>query len=119
MTFPRVTAWSHDGRSLAIAAVGGAPGVWTYSFETKTYQRVTSEPTSGATFLRDGKHILYGTSDRLRTLNTMSGASSDVLRTPGEVLSYPALARDDSQLYFIRASATGDLWLLRFSEPAK
>jgi serine/threonine protein kinase len=116
VTSPRPADWSADGRSLAVQGLGGRAGLWIYSFATRTYRRI-GDGGGGAAFLADGRRLVQTGAGRLRVIDATSGVSSEVLAMPGEnIVGAPRLAASDSQLFFLRGTAAGDLWLVRFGE---
>lgn len=108
--FPITFDWSPDGRSIGISGQGG--GVWLYSLETRTYRRVADG--GGPHWLSDGRRLVFQNRGRLFIADVASGATRDVLGIPGEILMHPRLAADDSQLFFLRQVADGDIWIVRF-----
>ena len=52
-------------------------------------------------------------------VDVVSGATADVLAIDGESLAGPRMPADESRLYFMRTTVSGDIWLVRLSEPAK
>jgi eukaryotic-like serine/threonine-protein kinase len=118
VSYGRVEDWSPDGRTLAICGVGPAGGLWLYSFDTRSYRRITNSG-GNAIWLKDGRRIIYSFGNRLMIVDVVSGATADVLAIDGESLAGPRMPADESRLYFMRTTVSGDIWLVRLSEPAK
>ena len=60
---------------------------------------------------------LYNAHPGLFLVDTMmSTATPEVLATPDAALGQPKLAADDTQLFFLRANTSGDIWLMRFAD---
>jgi serine/threonine protein kinase/Tol biopolymer transport system component len=111
--------WSPDGRLLTITGGGGPRayrgGVWVYSFETRTYRRITAEGAYSR-WLHDGRRLIYANLGRLFVAEVSSGMTREVLAISGESLASPCLTADNSQLFFTRATSAGDIWIVRFGE---
>jgi serine/threonine protein kinase/WD40 repeat protein len=118
VSYGRVEDWSPDGRTLAICGVGPAGGLWLYSFDTRSYRRITNSGFN-AIWLNDGRRIIYSFGNRLMIVDVVSGATADVLAIDGESLAGPRMPADESRLYFMRTTVSGDIWLVRLSEPPK
>ena len=71
-------------------------------------------PLSAARWLSDGHRVLAQRNGILLLIDTVSGHARDVLAIPGENLSAPVPTVDDRFLYFLRGTASGDIWLVRF-----
>jgi hypothetical protein len=83
-------SWSRDGTRIAGRHAGG---VWVYSLESRTYQRVA-----------DGIEPRW------------LGDSREILAMPGATLASPTPSRDDRDLYFIYSRPAADIWLLTFKQ---
>jgi Tol biopolymer transport system component len=105
---PAMTAWSPDGTMLA-GEMRGAPGVSIYSFETRSYRRLTQ---SGARpiWLPRGREILYGDSGRLHIVNVDSGTIRDVI-TPLSIGAM-SLSADGRTLVFSERRTSADIWMM-------
>jgi len=109
--FAYVVDWSPSGQQLTLNAVGGGRGAWIYSFETRKYRRIGGgQPV----WLADERRIVASIRNRLSIIDTASGEAHELLAIPGENLSSPRLAADDTQLFFLRSTIAGDIWLMRF-----
>jgi Tol biopolymer transport system component len=112
VTTPFVSDWSPDGRSMTISSLGAA-GVWLYSLDTRSYRRVTDGEVP---WFVDGQRLIYSNRGRLSVIDTVSGASHEVLAISGESLNVPVLTADASQLFFTRRTYQGDIWVVQFGE---
>jgi serine/threonine protein kinase/sugar lactone lactonase YvrE len=109
---PRPFDWSPDDRFLLLAGPGGNNSILAYSFETRTYQRLTNG--AQPSWLGDGRRIVFARGGRLFVGDAVSGSSSELLGVPGFGLNFPRLAVDDSRLYFLQSTQAADIWVVRF-----
>ncbi len=108
--------WSPDGSMLAFHAArsDGTSLLFAYSFATKTYRKL-AERASSAAWLPDGRRLVYSRDAQLVLLDTVSGASRDLL--PSGMVSADALvtgvpSRDGRTLAFVERSLDGDIWAM-------
>lgn len=113
--YPQPNDWSPDGRSLLITSLGG-DSLWLYSRDTRTYRRLVdiSPGLNGAGIWLDGRRIVYANRGRLFITDVSSLSTREILAVPGEVLTTPHVTADGSQLFFLRSTSDGDIWLMRF-----
>ena len=115
----QVHDWSPDGRSFLLAALtpaGAGTSLWAHEVDTGTARRVTTD-CAGGTWMRDGRRIVCNRRGRLVVLDVNSGRTTDLLATqsPGGA----RLAAGDSQLFFLRGTASADIWVARFGQPGR
>ena len=110
-----ISDWSPNGREV-IGHTGGANSrLWVFSLDSQNYRVVAGDPPlSAARWLSDGHRVLAQRNGILLLIDTVSGHARDVLAIPGENLSAPVPTVDDRFLYFLRGTASGDIWLVRF-----
>jgi Tol biopolymer transport system component len=119
-TYPATADWSPDGRQIAISITGsgagvfGVGGVWIYSLDTRMYRRLANG--AGPVWLSDGRRIVYSTLGRLSLLDSVSNSSHELLALPDEAVLGGRLSADNTQLFFVRAKTSGDIWLMRFPQ---
>jgi serine/threonine protein kinase len=117
VTSPRPVDWSPQGGQLLVAGLGGRSGFWVYSFATRTYTAIPG--ASAGTFVDEGRIVTVAPGGALQLVNINEKKGSDLLRVPGEVFAYPRLSGDRKYLYFLRPQVSGDLWLVRFTQPQR
>jgi Tol biopolymer transport system component len=116
---PEPDDWSPDDRQLAITSVGRLRSLWVYSFNRHAYSQVLKSidgPATGsdvAKWLRDGTHLILSSGGRI-WVTDLAGTMREVLSIPGETLMSPRLDVMNSQLFFLRQVADGDIWVVRF-----
>jgi eukaryotic-like serine/threonine-protein kinase len=106
-------SWSSDGRQLIGLTV--EPGVFAYSFATRSYERITSDPAFYPVWLHDNQSILYLSEGKLRIVDARGHASRELYRPPAnsELRSVSA-SPDDRVIYTVRSIQEGDIWLGTF-----
>jgi Tol biopolymer transport system component len=112
--YPQPTDWSPDGRSLLLSSIGGG-AVWMYSRDTHSYRRLIDSGGAG-TWLGDGRRIVYPSRGRLFITEVASPSGREILAASGELLSYPRITADGSQLFFVSGKSDGDVWTVRFGD---
>lgn len=116
--YPQPNDWSPDGRSLLINSIGGG-STWLYSRDTQRYRRLVDIAGSGGAsgvWLGDGRRIVFVNRGRLFVTDVASPSPHEILALPGEGLTMPRVTADGSQLFFLRATSDGDIWLMRFDQ---
>ncbi len=105
--------WSPDGKTL----VGVSnPQLWTYSFDSKQYRRVSDSGSALVRWLPDSRRLLYVQRGRVVVVDAFgSSPPRDVFSIPGEGISV-AVPGTDGWLYFLSGSASGDVWTIRFGD---
>ena len=110
-------SWSPDGVYLAGSleqARGGpsTPGVVVYSFATRRYERLT-DTGSIPVWLHDGRTLLYLLDGKVFECDLRSRGSRLVLAPPpNSMFTSLVVGPDDRQLYAVRATEEGDIWML-------
>ena len=108
-----VTSWSPDGSRILYNTPGTTRvSIWMFSFASRTHERLVEGDFAG--WLRDGRRFLFANAGRLRLFDLATRTARDILELPGENLTGPRLALNDTQLIFLRSTSDGDIWLMRF-----
>jgi eukaryotic-like serine/threonine-protein kinase len=105
--------WPSDGRLISISAAG-AVEVWLYSRGQRSYRRLADGAAPAWTV--DGRRRVAERQGRLVIFDTASGEGKEILAVTGESLESPLLSGDNSQLFFARSTAKGDIWTVRFDD---
>jgi serine/threonine protein kinase/Tol biopolymer transport system component len=106
-------SWSSDGKQLI--GLTGEPGIFAYSFATRSYERITSDPAFSPVWLHDNQSILYLSDGKLRIIDTRDRASRDLYRPPANSeLRSVSVSPDDRVIYTVRSIQEGDIWLGTF-----
>ena len=110
-----INDWSPDGRMLAGQPGLGSTGIVTYSFDSKTYQRLT-DFGEFPSWLPNSRHILFvdGTGKHFLVLDTVTGQSRRVFSAGRNVIGPPRLSRDGRTIYFSQRVTESDIWLVNF-----
>jgi serine/threonine protein kinase/Tol biopolymer transport system component len=116
--FPQPTDWSANGNALALVTIGSRRSLWAYLFDRRSYVRIAASTggaagTGQAKWLQDGKRVAFSNNGRL-FVGDIKGASREVLSISGETLVYPRLDEANSQIFFLRTIADGDIWIVKF-----
>jgi hypothetical protein len=95
--------------------------MWTYTVDTGAVRRISE--CDFATWMKDGRRILCnrltGASGRVLVVDASTGRDTELLQVGTAVAGSGArLAVDDSQLFFLRGTTSGDIWIARFEQPA-
>ncbi len=107
-------AWSPDGSTLAgqIGFTAGGKGIVTYSFATRTYERLT-EFGEWPVWLADSRRLLFVSKGReFWAIETRTKQARKVYSTTWDVLGPPRLTRDGRVAYFSRRVTEADIFLL-------
>jgi Tol biopolymer transport system component/tRNA A-37 threonylcarbamoyl transferase component Bud32 len=108
--------WSPDGSTLSISTTrpDGTRVLFGYSFAAKTYRKL-AEDAGSTPWFADSKRLLYSRGTQLVLLDTVSGASRDLLPT-GMVSAGAGIAGapspDGRTLAFVEQTLDGDIWAM-------
>jgi Tol biopolymer transport system component len=117
--------WSPDGKRLAGNAAGlqgqgvvSKSGVFTYSFETNQYEKVT-DFGSNPEWLADSRHIIFlyagkgnMAEQKVWLVDTQTKAVKPLLAHPTQIISTLGLTRDNCRLFFTATDHQADIFLL-------
>jgi Tol biopolymer transport system component/predicted Ser/Thr protein kinase len=106
--------WSPDGSFLAgnfRTASGGPAGVATFSFESRTYQRLT-DSGGPSEWLADSRRLLFEREGKIFILDTQSKKTRELFSSPDGGAYSPTLSKDNRTIYFTLATNEADIWLL-------
>ena len=113
-----VNSWSSDGERLVgqVMAVGGmGRGVGTYSFRTRSYEKLT-DFGEWPTWLPDSRRVLFvANRDAFYVVDSRTKQVRKVFSVTRDVIGPPRLTRDGGSAYFSRRSTEGDIWLVTLS----
>jgi Tol biopolymer transport system component/tRNA A-37 threonylcarbamoyl transferase component Bud32 len=110
------SSWSPDGRWLAGVFAGG--GVGLYSFQSSRYARLTEHGLSPA-WLHDSSRLLYLDEGKLYLLDSRTRQARLVLEPPvSSGFRALSVGPGDRQLYLVRESDEGHIWMLTLSSPS-
>ncbi|MGH7700980.1 MAG: hypothetical protein ACREMJ_10755, partial [Gemmatimonadales bacterium] len=105
-------SWSPDGRRLAGMISALDRGIVTYTFGTRTYERLT-DYGQWPVWLPDGRRLLFVSGgDAFYLLDTRSRRVRRVFAVRRDVIGPPQLTRDGRMLYYSRRATEADVWLL-------
>ena len=116
--------WSPDGGRIAGWSVsltdGILPGLWLYSLEAGTYEKVSSLYREGGNaelyseWLSDGRRLLVTTDDALHLVDAQAKTDKKLLDLPpGSYVGHVTIGPDDRMLYYARLTVEADLWLMK------
>lgn len=112
--------WSPDGRMLvgfAIGPEGPSAGTWTWSFETREYQRYDTQAGAAShRWLSDSRRVLYIQDSTAMLLDTVSKRLNPVLSINPDRLTDIFVTQDNRWIYFSRYSLEGDIWMATLNE---
>ena len=100
-------AWSPDGSRIAGTSAGA---LWIYLTAKRTYERLV--PGSSATWLSNGRRLIFASEGRLILLDVPSRFTREILSLPDLHLDSPVLSADDRHLYFSRNAPEANLWVV-------
>ncbi len=109
-------AWSRDGRFAAGSAVrtdgSPAPGVFVYSFGTRTYQRFSEDLplVNKMTWVGDSRHLALPNDGRLYLLDITTAARKVLLDGTSTQESDVTATPDGSEIFFVQGGVEEDLW---------
>ncbi len=104
--------WSADGRKLCGQFSGsGGDGSGYYSFETKSYEKVT-DYASQPMWLPDSRRFIFSREGKALIADTETKRVREIFSHPQEHIRAVAVSRDARLLYFTLFSSESDIWLL-------
>jgi Tol biopolymer transport system component len=107
-----VNAWSPDGKQLAGQAGLAARGVFTYSLQSHTFDRLT-DFGGYPVWLPDSRQLMFVSNGHdFYVLDTRTKKVRKVFSAQRDIIGPPQLTRDGRQAYFSRRVTDGDIWLL-------
>jgi Tol biopolymer transport system component len=112
--FVTMSSWSKDGKWLAghtSSPDGVANGVVIYSFETKTYERLT-ETGEFPSWLSDSRRLLFEDKGAIHLLDRVTKERREIL-SAGQASGYGniSISPDNREIYFTVRSEEGDIWV--------
>ena len=110
----RFSEFSPDGRRLVGYWEGGedAYKLALYDLETKEY-RIFETKGRDATWLADGRRLLYYSSNNMYLLDAVSGEVREIL---SDMQSDFSVSRDNRWIYFTRSLREADIWMLTLNQ---
>ena len=104
-------SWSPNGRWLTGQTGYSEPGVWIYSLEQRTYERLT-DFGEWPVWLPDSRHILFVSHGReFHVVDARTKAVRRIFSLPRDTLGPPRATRDGRAIYFSRRVTESDVWL--------
>ena len=108
--------WSPDGRFLAGGINYQDTGIITYSFDTRTYEKLT-DFGQWPVWLPDSRRILFVSGgNSFHMLDTRTREVTRVHSSEWDIIGPPRLTRDARQIFFSRRVTDGDIWVVRLRE---
>ncbi|MBI2403420.1 MAG: PD40 domain-containing protein [Gemmatimonadetes bacterium] len=104
--------WSPDGRRLAGMIAALDRGIITYTFASRTYQRLT-DYGQWPVWLPDSRRLLFVSGGK--AFYIVDGETKQVRRVfsvTRDVIGPPQLTRDGRTVYFSRRVTEADIWLV-------
>jgi serine/threonine protein kinase len=114
------TSWSPDGKTLAgswMRKGSYIPGVFTFSFETQKYDKLTDFGIASDTtqWLNDSRRILFYDRSKIFIVDMQTKKFHEILSPPtGSYYESPSITKDNRFIYFVHGVAGSDIWLLTF-----
>lgn len=118
--FFAATSWSPDGKNLAGSWLRQGlyiPGVFTFSFETQKYEKLTDfgETSLTTLWLNDSRRILFSDARKIFIVDKQTKKFHEILSPPtGSYYEFPSITKDNRFIYFAHGVAGSDIWLLTF-----
>jgi eukaryotic-like serine/threonine-protein kinase len=101
-------SWSPDGSKLACVSDSGTI---VYFFDTRKYERVIQ--AGDVVWLSDSRRLLLSDS-RILLADALSKKAREILSVLPEYLASPSLPLDNRHIFFVRANAQSDIYMLSF-----
>ena len=113
-TWFATSQWSPDGKKIAgwqARTDGVFTGISIYSFDTGTYERVTTDSGSYPRWLSDSRRLLFVNSSRIYLVDSQSRRVHEILSVSTGELGPGSISSDDRWIYFSRNIVESDVWL--------
>ncbi len=110
--------WSPDGTKL-VGVIVGQPSrkFGIYSFITGTYESIVETPiTIPIAWLRDNRHVIYGTGNRVVIADTETKKTRDLFSNPNVEIRSPFVSPDGKLLYYTAGNNESDIWMLDLTD---
>jgi WD40 repeat protein len=106
-------AWSPDGTLLLGNAGYPSVGVFTYSFASGRFTRLSDAGDSWC-WLKDSRRVLITDRDRAKlfVVDSVSKAKREILSIAPDIFETVALSEDNRTIYFTRETHQADIWLM-------
>ena len=85
-----------------------------YTVASRTYEQITPSG-SGATWLPDGRRMLYTDAGRLAVVDTTTKAITPVFSSLGERFSTPGLSPDAREIYLVITKRQAEIVLAKLT----
>ena len=86
------------------------PGVWTYSFESRQYEKITNRGDAAGWF-PDNRTILFRDRDELFVVDRLTKATRKIFDIPKGYIAFE-MSADGRSMYGPRREEEGDIWML-------
>jgi len=106
--------WSADGDKLIGTFVnedGNDEGIGTFSFTSRTYQKVLDSGSSPS-WLKDNRKFIFIQKGTIYLGDTLSSKAQPIFSPSSYVIQQPAIASDQKTLYFRFLQVEADVWSL-------
>ena len=110
----RATAWSPDGKQIAGFVNRSSGGIVIYTVASRTYEQITPSGL-GATWLPDGRRMLYTVAGRLAVVDTTTKVITPVFSSLGETLASPGLSADGREIYLVITKRQAEIVLAKLT----
>ena len=105
--------WSPDGsKLLGVIADGDKRHIGYYSLETKTYEILLENSEGVASWLPDGRRVIYGDGSSVYMIDGATKERTKVVENPEVQIRSAFVSRDGKLLYYTASNAESDIWLL-------
>jgi Tol biopolymer transport system component len=108
-------AWSADGTRLAgrwRARDGDAYSLGVYSFESRQFQRLTTQDLNYLVWLNDNRRLLFASAGKFFLLDTRTGNLNEIYSLAPWQITRFEMTRDNRLLYFSMEDRQADIWML-------
>ena len=116
-----VSAWSPDEKTLLgyeSISVGGSYGLMTDSFETKSYEKLSSDSAYHPVIVPGGRSLIYTSGHFIKLYEFGSRKSREIANTePYALGGKVTLSKDGRKIYLSLASTEADIWLVDMGKP--